>query len=66
MILEGLNTSDKIRALIAVNKVNRNAVSAHLEITPETLRDRLDNNRWKSTDLQKLAVLFKIDVRDLI
>lgn len=65
-ILEGLDTSDKIKALMAVKGITRITMGYLLDVTPETISNRLVDNRWKSTDLKKLAALFNVDVRDLI
>jgi transcriptional regulator with XRE-family HTH domain len=60
-ILKGLDTSGKIKALMAPHKVTQKDLAALLNVTGETISNRLAANRWDVKDLEKIAKKFDID-----
>jgi len=65
-ILEGLDTSSKIKALMATRNLVQYDIALLLGITTETVRQRMNANRWEVNDLKKMADAYGIDVTDLV
>lgn len=65
-LFEGLNTSGKIRALMATRNISQIDLAALLDCTDETVRNWLKADRWDKNDLIKIADKFDINVHDLI
>lgn len=65
-ILEGLDTSSKIKALMATRNLTQADIASLLEMTTETIRQRMNANRWEISELKKIAITYGIEVNDLI
>jgi len=65
-LLEGLDTSAKIRGLIAAHQMTQAELGVLLNITRDTVLNHLAENRWDIKELNKIAEHFKIDTKDLI
>lgn len=65
-LLEGCNTSGKIRALMASRDLNQGDLAKLLELSPATIVNRLDDNRWSVKELEKIAAEYGVNKADLI
>jgi len=65
-IFEGLDTSAKIKAFMATRNIRQIEIADLLNMTTETIRQRLNANRWEITELRIIADKYGIEVRDLI
>jgi len=65
-IFNDLNTSDKIRAFMAIRKIDQIDIANLLDLTTETIRQRLNANRWEVGELQKIADRYEVKITDLI
>ncbi len=65
-ILEGLNASGKIKAVMAINNLKKTDLSDLLGCTPETIGNRLETDNWDYKDLAKIAIKYDIEITDLI
>jgi hypothetical protein len=65
-IFQNLDTSGKVKALLALKNVTHVEISNLLGVTPETIRNRMVDKRWDIEDLKKIAKRCEIDVTELI
>ena len=65
-ILDGLDTSGKIKALMATRKVTQLELANVLGVTLPTIGNRFDANFWHVDDLKKIAETYNVEVTDLI
>jgi transcriptional regulator with XRE-family HTH domain len=65
-ILEGVDTSGKIKALMATRNLTQKDLATLLNVTGETISNRLAANRWDIKDLERLAKEYHLDTKDLI
>jgi transcriptional regulator with XRE-family HTH domain len=65
-ILESLNTTEKIKAILAVKNITQIDIATLLGVTPETIRNRMIASRWDIEDLKKIAAKCEIEITDLI
>ena len=64
-VLEGLNTSEKLRVFMAAKKFNPMDIANLLSVTRETVNNRLESDKWFIGDLKKIAAEYDIDIQDL-
>ena len=65
-ILKDVDTSKKIKAIMAIKGLNKQVVADLLDVTEATIRNRLNDDRWNIKDLQKIADAYDVNVHDLI
>ena len=65
-IFNGINTSGKIKAVLAAHDVTFKGLAVTLGLTPETITTRMRENNWKLQELKAIASIFEIDVGDLV
>jgi DNA-binding XRE family transcriptional regulator len=65
-LLEGCNTSAKIKALIASRNHTQNDLAKLLEIVPSAIVARITDNRWDVKELEKIADAYGVNKQDLI
>jgi DNA-binding Xre family transcriptional regulator len=63
---EGLDTSGKLRLLMAAKNMSASDLAKLLDCTRETINHRFEANRWRVNDLQKIAVVLEVKPQDLI
>jgi hypothetical protein len=57
-LLDGCNTSSKIKALIDLAKL--------LDLVPSAIGSRIADNRWDVKELEKIADAYGVSKQDLI
>lgn len=65
-ILKNIDTSGKIKALMVTRNVTQADLAALLEVASETIKNRFDADRWKISDLKKIADTYEVNLKDLI
>ncbi len=65
-LLNGANTSRKIKAMLAARGLNVDTLSPLLDLSTVTIYARMKNNSWSVDDINKIAVRHNIDPKDLI
>jgi transcriptional regulator with XRE-family HTH domain len=65
-MLDGLNTSGRLRVLMAAKGLTQVDLAAVLDVTRETIVNRFDANRWLIDDLKKISDKYGVDVTELI
>ena len=65
-ILNGFNASEKIRAIMVTRKITQADLAELLDVTPETISNRLEADKWDYKDLNKLAAKYGVNPQDLI
>ncbi len=63
LILEGLSTSSKIKALMSSRtpEVTNLDLAILLDVTEQTIRNWIKADKWPSTCLKKIAETYEID-----
>ena len=65
-LFEGLNTSGKIRLLMAAKDMTYQELSILLDVTRATINNRMDANRWDVDDLKLIADRLEVTPQDLV
>jgi hypothetical protein len=65
-LLDGCNTSSKIKALIASRNHTQNDLAKLLDLVPSAIGSRLVDNRWDVKDIEKIAEAYGVNKQDLI
>lgn len=65
-ILKDANTSQKIKALMGRRGLRQNDIAKLLNLTTETIRQRIKADRWEIGELKKIADAYRLDISDLI
>ncbi len=65
-VFEGLNTSDRIRGILASRKKTQGELATLLKMTPETISARMKLNKWEVEELTVIGKEFNVDPKDLI
>lgn len=65
-ILEGLNASGRIKAIMATRDISKADLGILLKCTGETIGNRLEADKWDYKDLAKIADAYGIKMTDLI
>ncbi len=65
-ILNGANTSRKIKAMLAARGLNADTLAPVLDLSTVTIYARMKNNSWSVDDINKIAARHNIDPKDLI
>lgn len=65
-ILEGCNTSAKIKALIASRDHTQNDLARLLDVGPSAIVSRIADNRWDVKEIEKIADAYGVRKQDLI
>lgn len=65
-LLKGLDTSGKIKVLMAARDMTQNDLAVLLDVTRETIMNRFNANRWHVDDLNKIAKALDVRAQDLI
>ena len=65
-LLDGCNTSAKIRALMASRRVTQEEIATLLDFSQSTMVNRLTENRWDVKELETIAATYGVDKSDLI
>jgi hypothetical protein len=65
-VFEGLNTSERIRGVIASRGRTQVDLASLLGLTPETITNRMKLNKWEVEELKVIAGEFGIEPTDLI
>ena len=65
-VFYGLDTSDRIRGIIASRGKTQVELGKLLGLTPETISARMKYNKWEVEELKKIAAEFGIETADLI
>ncbi len=65
-IFNGLNTSEKIRLLMASKDVTKTELGKLLGVTDETVRNWMRADAWDKNDLIKVAEHLGVGISDLI
>ena len=64
--LIGLDTSGKIKVLLTAKDKTQADLATLLEVTRETINNRIEANRWHVEDLKKISEAYGIEITDLI
>ena len=65
-LLEGCNTSAKIKALIASRNHTQNDLAKLLELGASAIVYRITENRWDVKEVEKIAEHYGVTKQDLI
>jgi len=65
-VFNGLDTSDRIRGIIASRGKTQVELGKLLGLTPETISARMKYNKWEVEELKKIATEYGIETSDLI
>ena len=65
-LLEGCNTSSKIKALIASRNHTQNDLAKLLEIGASAIVSRITDNRWDVKEIEAIAEHYGVSKQDLI
>jgi DNA-binding XRE family transcriptional regulator len=65
-LFDGLDTTDKIRGLLASRNHNQPELAKILDVTSETISNRMRSRKWEIGELKKIAEAYGVDVYDLI
>ena len=65
-ILNGANTSRKIKAMLAARGLNTDTLVPILDLSTVTIYARMKNNSWAVEEINKIAAHHNIDPKDLI
>lgn len=65
-LLKGLDTSGKLRVLMAAKGITQAGLALLLDVTRETINNRFEANRWHVDDLTKIATILDVKPQDLI
>jgi transcriptional regulator with XRE-family HTH domain len=65
-ILEGLDTTSRIKALIASRNITQADFAKTLSVTPETISNRMRTGKWDVAELKTIAAEYGIEITDLI
>ena len=65
-ILDGLGTSQKIKALMSTRGITQNELAIVLGVSLGTIQNRFEHGRWTGTEVQKIAERYQIFLSDLI
>lgn len=65
-VFNGLDTSNRIKGILASRGKTQVELGRLLGLTPETISARMKYNKWDVEELKKIAVEFGIETADLI
>lgn len=65
-VFEGLDTSSRIRGILASRSKTQGDLAVLLNLTPETITTRMKQNKWEVEELKVIAAEFGIVPTDLI
>lgn len=65
-ILDGLSTTQKLKALMASRGVTHTDLAEVLGVSVPTIGNRFEVNRWNVEDLKKIATAYGVEVTDLV
>jgi transcriptional regulator with XRE-family HTH domain len=65
-VFSGLDTSDRIRGIIASRGKTQADLGKLLKLTPETISGRMKNNRWEVEELKVISKEFDVEMNDLV
>ena len=65
-VFEGFDTVQKVKALMAANNMNMQALADYLKISIGTVSNRFEKNDWTVPELKLLAEKFGMTLTDLI
>ena len=65
-LFSSLTISEKLKAIMAVKGIEQKQLAELLKVTPETIRNRMESNKWFTVDINKIAETYNIDPKDLI
>jgi DNA-binding XRE family transcriptional regulator len=65
-VFNGLDTSDRIRGIIASRGKTQADLGTLLGLTPETICTRLKNNKWEVEELKVISAAYDVEMNDLV
>lgn len=65
-VFDDLDTSSKIKGILASRGKTQAELAALLKMTPETITSRMRQNKWEVEELKVIAAEFGITVTDLV
>jgi DNA-binding XRE family transcriptional regulator len=65
-ILEGLGTTEKVKALMAVRGINQATLATTIGVSPGTIGNRFEKNDWEVSELKTIAAAYGVEVTDLV
>jgi len=65
-ILNGANTSRKIKAMLAARGLTADTLAPLIDLHTVTIYARMKNNSWSVEEINKIATHYNIDPKDLI
>jgi DNA-binding XRE family transcriptional regulator len=65
-VFEGLDTSSKIKGVLASRSKTQAELAMLLRLTPETITARMKQNKWEVEELKTIAAEFNLTINDLV
>ncbi len=65
-VFNGLDTSNRIRGILASRGKTQVELGKLLSLTPETISARMKNNKWEVEELKIIAAEYGVETADLI
>lgn len=65
-VFEGLDTSSRIKGVLASRGKTQNDLAELLGVSAETVSARMKSNKWDVTELKTIAAEYGVDPTDLI
>jgi hypothetical protein len=65
-IFNGLDTSDRLKGILASRGKTFADLATLLELTTVTISSRMKDNTWKVEELKKVAAAYEVKIQDLI
>ena len=65
-VFKGLDTSSRIRGILASRGKTQAELAHLLRITPETISSRMKSNKWEVAELLVIAEAYGLDTKDLL
>ncbi len=65
-VFKGLDTSNRIKGILASRGITQAELAQILSLTPETISARMKNNKWDVEELKSIAKHFNVEMNDLV
>lgn len=65
-ILDGLGTSQKIKALMAVKGITQQALADTVGVSLGTIQNRFEHGQWTVAEVREIAAEYGVNIQDLL
>ena len=65
-ILDGLGTSQKIKALMAVKGITQQALADTVGVSLWTIQNRFEHGQWTVAEVREIAAEYGVNIQDFL